>query len=86
MSNFDKLVEIIGPDKAAVVSACLAGKVIFVKKKPCLAYLEYCKKKPWYDAMRPRMAAHLLGCTVRYFKKLRSTTNRLLAESAPPNG
>lgn len=81
-AKFEELVKIIGPSKAAAVIAVLGGCRININKKQSFTYLEYCKRKPYYDKLKPRLAAELLGCTMRYFKKLKSLSNKILAEDA----
>lgn len=77
IGRYEDLVRLIGPKLAAIVSARLAGKRITIGKKTRKIYVEYCRRKSYYDQMRLRLAAELLRCNVRYLKKLKALTNRI---------
>ncbi len=79
-AKFEQLVAVIGPTRAAAVVAVLGGCRININKKQDFTYLAYCKKKPYYDRLKPKIAAILLGCSMRYFKKLRSLSNKIQRE------
>lgn len=80
IGRYEELVRLIGPKLTAVVSARLSGKRITIGKKSEKVYLVYCRSKHRYDRMRPCLAAEILGCTIRYFKKLKAMTNSIRAE------
>jgi hypothetical protein len=80
VARYDELVSIIGPKLAKVVSARMQGKRVTIGKKAGHVYVEYCRRKPYYDKMRRKLAAELLGCTPRYLKRLRALTDRIERE------
>lgn len=77
VARYEELVRIIGPKLAQCVSARLAGKRVTIGKKVSKVYVDYCRRRAYYDGLRPGVAAALLGCTVRYLKKLKQVTRRL---------
>lgn len=71
-ARFSQLVSIIGTRLAAKVVLELRGRRITIGKKVRDVRGEYLADPGRYDALGPSSAAGSLGCTVRYYKKLRS--------------